>query len=52
MTIGVDNLSCHINPLIHKHLVIAFTLRSDDVRLKYVDYSYDVFFTCSNSRYE
>ena len=48
---GMYAVSRYIDPLIHKYLVTAFNMRTDDIRLRPLSYNFDVFLHCSNPRH-
>ena len=41
-------VSRYIDPLIHKYLVTAFNMRTDDIQLRPFAYDLDAFFNCFN----
>jgi len=41
----------HIDPLIHRYLVDAAVMRSDDIVLRPFPYNFDVFSQCANPRH-
>ena len=47
----VDTVLRSIDPFIHKHLVTAFNMRTDDIRLRPLSYNFDVSLHCSNPRH-
>ena len=48
---GMYAVSRYIDPLIHKYLVTAFNMRTDDIRLRPLSYNFDVSLHCSNFRH-
>ena len=48
---NVDGVYRHIDPLIHRYLVDAATMRSGDIKLRPVAYNFDVFSQCANPRH-
>ena len=47
----VDGVCRHIDPLIHRYLVDANVMRSNDEMLRPFAYNFNVFSQCSNSRH-
>ena len=47
----VDEVLRSIDPFIHKYLVTAFNMRTDNIRLLLFAYNFDVFLNGSNPRY-
>ena len=47
----MDAILRYIDPLIHKYLVIAFNMHTDDICLRSFAYNFDVFLHYSDSRY-
>ena len=47
----VDGFCRHIDPLIHRYLVDAAVMRSDDIVLRPFPYNFDVFSQCANPRH-
>ena len=47
----VDGICRHIDPLIHRYLNNAATMRSTDIGLRLFVYNFDVFSSCSNPRH-
>ena len=47
----VDGICRHIDPLIHRYLNDAATMRSTDIRLRPFAYNFDVISSCSNPRH-
>ena len=45
MVKDVDGVCRHIDPLIHRYLVDAEAMRSDDIDLRPFAYNFDVFFS-------
>ena len=51
MTKGVDGVCRHIDPLIHRYLVDAAAMRSDDMALRPFAYTLMFFSQCANIRH-